>query len=68
MTGPLSLHALTFSPRQIYTVSEQNLAQVYGVSQTVTVLGLTLFILGYGTGPSESTIAPRWDVAAVRRR
>ncbi|BGP25194.1 benomyl methotrexate resistance protein [Rhodotorula toruloides] len=35
----------------IYTPSEPNLGQVYGVSETVTVLGLTLFILGYGTGP-----------------
>ncbi|BGP00053.1 putative Fluconazole resistance protein 1 (putative) [Rhodotorula toruloides] len=35
----------------IYTPSEQNLGEVYGVSETVTVLGLTLFILGYGTGP-----------------
>lgn len=52
-------HELTFSPRQIYTVSEQNLGQVYGVSQTVTVLGLTLFILGYGIGPSKSTIPYR---------
>ena len=25
----------------------------YGVSQTVTILGLSLFILGYGIGPSE---------------
>ncbi|BGP16849.1 hypothetical protein JCM10213v2_004854 [Rhodosporidiobolus nylandii] len=35
----------------IYTPSEQGLMMEYNVSQTVTVLGLTLFIAGYGTGP-----------------
>ncbi|GAA6017962.1 hypothetical protein JCM10207_002721 [Rhodosporidiobolus poonsookiae] len=35
----------------IYTPSEQGLMEEYGVSQVVTVLGLTLFILGYGMGP-----------------
>ncbi|GAA5854418.1 hypothetical protein JCM9279_001039 [Rhodotorula babjevae] len=35
----------------IYTPSEQGLMVEYGVSQTVTILGLSLFILGYGIGP-----------------
>ena len=38
---------------QIYTPAEQGISEKYGVSQTVGILGLTLFILGYGTGPSE---------------
>ncbi|GAA5993408.1 hypothetical protein JCM10908_002653 [Rhodotorula pacifica] len=35
----------------IYTPAEQGISAKYGVSQTVGILGLTLFILGYGTGP-----------------
>ncbi|GAA5851515.1 hypothetical protein JCM8547_001120 [Rhodosporidiobolus lusitaniae] len=35
----------------IYTPSEQGIAMQYGVSQTVAILGLTLFVLGYGIGP-----------------
>ncbi|POY71076.1 hypothetical protein BMF94_5833 [Rhodotorula taiwanensis] len=35
----------------IYTAGEQGIAAKYGVSQTVAILGLTLFILGYGIGP-----------------
>lgn len=35
----------------IYTPAEQGISEKYGVSQTVGILGLTLFILGYGTGP-----------------
>lgn len=48
------LKALT-SPRrrQIYTPSEQGLAEEYGVALVVTVLGLSLFIVGYGIGPSK---------------
>ncbi|TNY21890.1 Benomyl/methotrexate resistance protein [Rhodotorula diobovata] len=35
----------------IYTPSEQGLAEEYGVALVVTVLGLSLFIVGYGIGP-----------------
>ncbi|BGP40666.1 hypothetical protein JCM10449v2_004628 [Rhodotorula kratochvilovae] len=35
----------------IYTPSEMGIMEEYGVAQVVTVLGLSLFILGYGIGP-----------------
>ncbi|GAA6049690.1 hypothetical protein JCM3770_004410 [Rhodotorula araucariae] len=35
----------------IYTPSEVGLMEEYGVAQVVTVLGLSLFILGYAIGP-----------------
>lgn len=37
----------------IYTSSIPDLMATFGVSQVVATLGLTLFILGYGIGPSE---------------
>lgn len=52
MTTWYDTDALSLS--QIYTAGEQGIAAKYGVSQTVAILGLTLFILGYGTGPSTS--------------
>jgi hypothetical protein len=56
-TAPCFLCSVPRSRRsfclQIYTPAEQGISEKYGVSQTVGILGLTLFILGYGTGPSE---------------
>lgn len=45
---------LTFSiyiGSAIYTAGLQQITQVFGVSQTVAILGLTLYVLGYGLGP-----------------
>ena len=35
----------------IYTTSEQGVMERFGVSETKAALGLSLFVLGYGTGP-----------------
>ena len=35
----------------IYTASESDIIEIFGVSQTVASLGLALYVLGYGTGP-----------------
>ena len=35
----------------IYTAGIQDVERVFGVSQVAATLGLTLFVLGYGTGP-----------------
>ena len=35
----------------IYTPSEESLIEIYGVSQTVASLGLSLYVLAYGLGP-----------------
>jgi DHA1 family multidrug resistance protein-like MFS transporter len=35
----------------IYTPSEEPLIKIYGVSQTVASLGLSLYVLAYGLGP-----------------
>lgn len=35
----------------IYTAGTEGVQEHFNVSQTVAVLGLTLFVLGYGTGP-----------------
>ncbi|GAA6044422.1 hypothetical protein JCM8097_003063, partial [Rhodosporidiobolus ruineniae] len=52
VAGQISLlTAVVYIGSAIYTPSEEGLMMKYGVSQTVTVLGLTLFILGYGIGP-----------------
>lgn len=37
----------------IYTPAYQGIMEAFGVAQVVAVLGLTLFILGYGIGPSK---------------
>ncbi|GAA5993980.1 hypothetical protein JCM11641_006438 [Rhodosporidiobolus odoratus] len=56
------LTAVVYIGSAIYTPSEQGLMAEYGVSQTVTVLGLTLFILGYGIGPSAFPSLPGFDL------
>ncbi|KAF2169980.1 hypothetical protein M409DRAFT_19596 [Zasmidium cellare ATCC 36951] len=40
-----------YSGSSIYSPAVPNVAETFGVSNTAAVLGLTLFILGYGLGP-----------------
>ncbi|GAA5964004.1 hypothetical protein JCM21900_005864 [Sporobolomyces salmonicolor] len=52
VAGQISvLTASVYMGSAIYTPGEISLMQDFGVSQTVSILGLTLFILGYGIGP-----------------
>lgn len=37
----------------IYTPGELEIVQIFGVSEVVATLGLTLFVAGYGIGPSK---------------
>ncbi|GAA5830702.1 hypothetical protein JCM3766R1_003395 [Sporobolomyces carnicolor] len=45
------LTASVYMGSAIYTSGEQSVMQQFGVSQTASILGLTLFIAGYGVGP-----------------
>ncbi|GAA5962776.1 hypothetical protein JCM3765_001513 [Sporobolomyces pararoseus] len=45
------LTASVYMGSAIYTPGEQSVMQQFGVSQTAAILGLTLFIAGYGVGP-----------------
>ncbi|GAA6005591.1 hypothetical protein JCM11491_003693 [Sporobolomyces phaffii] len=45
------LTASVYMGSAIYTPGEQSVMQQFGVSQTASILGLTLFIAGYGVGP-----------------
>ncbi|GAA5868162.1 hypothetical protein JCM1840_006163 [Sporobolomyces johnsonii] len=52
VAGQISvLTASVYMGSAIYTPGELSLMQDFGVSRTVSILGLTLFILGYGIGP-----------------
>lgn len=42
---------LTIERSAIYTAGLEGVMQQFGVSQVVALLGLTLFVLGYATGP-----------------
>jgi len=45
------LTASVYMGSAIYTPGEQSVMAQFGVSQTASILGLTLFIVGYGIGP-----------------
>ncbi|PYH87530.1 major facilitator superfamily transporter [Aspergillus ellipticus CBS 707.79] len=42
---------IVYAGSAIYTSSEDEVTQVFGVSITVASLGLSLYVLGYGVGP-----------------
>ncbi|GAA5936674.1 MFS transporter [Sporobolomyces koalae] len=45
------LTASVYMGSAIYTPGEQSVMEQFGVSQTASILGLSLFIVGYGLGP-----------------
>ncbi|KUI68222.1 Caffeine resistance protein 5 [Cytospora mali] len=49
----------------IYTTSEQGVMEEFGVGQTKAALGLSLFVLGYGTGPL--IFSPLSELPAIGR-
>lgn len=49
----------------IYTTSEQGVMEEFGVGQTEAALGLSLFVLGYGTGPL--IFSPMSELPAIGR-
>lgn len=49
----------------IYTTSEEGIKQEFGVGQTEAALGLSLFVLGYGTGPL--IFSPLSELPAIGR-
>ncbi|KAJ5673661.1 major facilitator superfamily domain-containing protein [Penicillium longicatenatum] len=42
---------VVYTTSAIYTASEQGIMKEFGVSEVVVTLGLSLYVLGYGTGP-----------------
>lgn len=40
-----------YAGASIYTVGTHGVRQQFGVSEVVALLGLTVFVLGYGLGP-----------------
>ncbi|KAJ5614813.1 hypothetical protein N7528_008467 [Penicillium herquei] len=42
---------VVYTTSAIYTSSEQGIMEQFGVSEVVVTLGLSLYVLGYGTGP-----------------
>ncbi|KAH8424832.1 uncharacterized protein LDX57_002575 [Aspergillus melleus] len=52
VTAVLSLYTFTvYCASAIYTPSVEGVMNEYGVNHTVSTLGLSLYVLGYGTGP-----------------
>lgn len=49
----------------IYTTSEEGIKEEFGVGQTEAALGLSLFVLGYGTGPL--VFSPLSELPAIGR-
>lgn len=49
----------------IYTTSEEGIKEEFGVGQTEAALGLSLFVLGYGTGPL--IFSPLSELPAIGR-
>lgn len=49
----------------IYTTSEKGIKEEFGVGQTEAALGLSLFVLGYGTGPL--IFSPLSELPAIGR-
>jgi DHA1 family multidrug resistance protein-like MFS transporter len=59
---------LTFSVyigSAIYSAGIEDVEQVFGVSQAAATLGLTMFVLGYGTGPL--IFAPMSEIPQIGR-
>jgi DHA1 family multidrug resistance protein-like MFS transporter len=49
----------------LYTASVTDITHIYGVSETVALLGLSLYVLGYGIGPL--LFAPLSEIPAIGR-
>ncbi|KAF6810590.1 caffeine resistance protein 5 [Colletotrichum sojae] len=55
------LIACTYAGASIYTVGTEGVKKQFGVSDDVALLGLTMFVLGYGFGPVSWTSIRAWS-------
>ncbi|KAH8751972.1 major facilitator superfamily transporter [Diaporthe sp. PMI_573] len=66
VTATICLYTfVVYMSSSIYTTSEEGIKEEFGVGQTEAALGLSLFVLGYGTGPL--IFSPLSELPAIGR-